>query len=318
MERGADRLSVRDGGCLPDGVPLPDVPRLDGVPRPDGVRWPGGARAAVSVTFDNLGEAAEIELGLRDPQAPRGNHYSVTTALPIVLAELARAELRATFFVEGVNADTYPDALREIADGAHELAYHAWCHEDWSTLDSDAEVANLDRGLAAFGALGIEIQGMRPPGGRLTGDTLALLRTRGLSYCSPAGSAAGVDRIPVLPFAWPTVDAFHILPAFAALRERLSGSAEPGGPTAVGAALLQCIEDALVEGGHAMLVLHTWLIEAERDAVRDVLAFVREGAATGELWAAPCQEVAAWMAGARHSWFGAPPVLDDTSWTVPA
>lgn len=319
MERGADRLSGPSGVDRDPGV----GPRIEGGRR----KWPGGARAAVSVTFDNLGEAAEIELGLRDPRAPRGEHYSVTTALPIVLAELARVDLRATFFVEGVNAETYPDALRHIATGGHELAYHAWCHEDWSTLDPDAEVANLDRCIAAFGALGIEVAGMRPPGGRLTDRTLALLRDRGLRYCSPAGSAAGIDEIAVLPFAWPAVDAFHVLPAFASLRERLSGSAEPGGPTAVAAALSQCIEDALAGGGHAVLVLHTWMIELERDVVRDLLAGVGELAATGDLWAAPCGDVADWLIGGdwltsrdRQGPQALPvpplPVLDHTSWTA--
>jgi peptidoglycan/xylan/chitin deacetylase (PgdA/CDA1 family) len=290
--------------------------------RPHGTSWPRGARAAVSITFDNLGEAAEVELGLRDPQAPHGGHYSVTTALPIVLSELARTELRATFFVEGVNAETYPEALRDIDRAGHELAYHAWCHEDWSTLDADAEVANLDRGLAAFAALGIEAVGMRPPGGRLTGGSLPLLGSRGLTYCSPAGSAPGIDRIAVLPFAWDAVDAFHVLPAFAALRERLTGSPEPGGPTAVAEATLRRVEDALASGGHAMLVLHTWLIELERDAVSEILDRVCELVAAGELWAAPCREVAAWIGdGDRRG--GAtpilgPPVLDHTSWTAPA
>src|SRR5690349_10948690 len=115
--------------------------------------WPEGACAAVSITVDNLGEAAEIELGLRPPDAPPGDHYSVTTALPIMLDALAAVRLSATFFVEGINAEIYPDALTAIAEAGHELAYHAWCHEDWSTLDADTEAANLDRGLAALRAI---------------------------------------------------------------------------------------------------------------------------------------------------------------------
>ncbi len=326
MERGADRLSRTPGGAhRPDGSPrLDETTRSDGSTRPDrpprahGAPWPRGARAAVSITFDNLGEAAEVELGLRDPRAPRGGHYSVTTALPIVLSELARTGLRATFFVEGVNAETYPEALRDIDRTGHELAYHAWCHEDWSTLDADAEIANLDRGLAAFAALGIEAVGMRPPGGRITDRTLPLLGSRGLSYCSPAGSVPGMDHVAVLPFAWDAVDAFHVLPAFGALRTRLTGSPEPGGPAAVGEALLRHVEAALSSGGHAMLVLHTWLIELERDAVGEILDRVRSLAAAGELWTAPCQEVAAWMVGGRHPSFSATPVLDDASWTAAA
>ena len=67
-------------------------------------RWPEGRAAAVSLTFDNLGEAAEIELGLRRPDEPRGGHWSVVSALPVVLEELAGAGLAATFFVEGKQA----------------------------------------------------------------------------------------------------------------------------------------------------------------------------------------------------------------------
>ena len=44
--------------------------------------WPDGKRAAVSVSFDNLGEAAEIALGLR-PLEDRTPHYSITSTLPI-------------------------------------------------------------------------------------------------------------------------------------------------------------------------------------------------------------------------------------------
>jgi peptidoglycan/xylan/chitin deacetylase (PgdA/CDA1 family) len=275
--------------------------------------WPRGARAAVSITVDNLGEAAEIELGVSDGESPPGGHYSVSTALPIMLGALGDAGLRATFFLEGVNAESYPDALRTIRDAGHELAYHAWCHEDWSTLQPQAEVENLDRGVAALRALDIDVVGLRPPGGRLTPRTLELLRSRGLRYCSPAGGAPGLDRVAVLPFAWSDVDAFHVLPAFAALRERITGSAEPAGPDGVRAALLASIEDALPLGGHVVAVLHTWMIELERDAVRDVLERVRRGVEQGDLWAAPCRDVASWMADHAAS-FSAPPILDRTSW----
>ncbi len=282
--------------------------------------WPGAARAAVSITVDNLGEAAEIELGLRDAAAPLGGHYSVTTALPIVLGELADAQLSATFFVEGINAEGYPEALHAIVEAGHEVAFHAWCHEDWSALDADAEAANLDRGLAAFQAVGIEIAGMRPPGGRLTPRSPKLFASRGLRYCSPAGSTAGLvdddGGVAVIPFAWPAVDAFHVLPGFGALRKHVFGREEPGGPDAVRASLLQAVEDALAGGGHTTLVLHNWAIELERDAVRDVLARIRRAVDDGTLWAAPCRDVAAWIADNVAS-FGDSPILDDVSWTAP-
>ena len=280
--------------------------------------WPGGARGAVSITVDNLGEAAELEMGLREADAPLGGHYSVTTALPIMLGALADAGLSATFFVEGINAEVYPDALAAIGDAGHELGFHAWCHEDWSALGPEAEVANLDRGLSALRTLGIDVAGFRPPGGRITPRTLGLLASRGLRHCSPAGTTPGIDHgIAVIPFAWPAVDAFHVLPPFGALREHVSGSSEPGGPEAVRAALVRSVDEALAGGGHTTLVLHTWMVEFVLDAVRDVLAHVRRAADAGELWVAPCRGVAAWMTE-HPARFAVPPQLDDTSWTAPA
>jgi peptidoglycan/xylan/chitin deacetylase (PgdA/CDA1 family) len=278
--------------------------------------WPGGARAAVSVTFDNLGEAAEIELGLRAVDGPHGDHYSVITALPIVLHELAVAGLGATFFIEGVNVDTYPQALQAIAQGGHELAYHAWCHEDWSALNAHQEADNLDRGLAALRAIGFDPLGFRPPGGRINSTTLELLASRGLRYCSPAGSLLGIDRLAVLPFSWPAVDAFHVLPAFASLREHLIHDSEPGGAEAIRTALLASLDDALASGGHATLVLHTWMIELELDVLREVLARIRQSVDAGELWAAPCRDVAAWLTE-YHASFSQSPTLDETSWMAP-
>ena len=71
----------------------------------------------VVLTFDNLGEAADLERG----GEPRGDHPSVTVVLPRLLDALDEHRLRVTFFVEGVNTDLYPDAVREIARRGHEL-----------------------------------------------------------------------------------------------------------------------------------------------------------------------------------------------------
>ena len=277
-------------------------------------RWPDGARGAVSVTLDNLGEAAEQELGM---PTPSGGHYSVTTALPIVLEELAEAGVRATFFIEGVNAETYPQALRSIAAAGHECAYHAWRHEDWSRLSDAEEQENLARGLAAMRARGLQPAGFRPPGGRLGRTTLELLQAQGLSYCSPAGSALGVDGIVLLPFAWRNVDAYHLLPQFGALRSHIDGSSEPRRPEHVAETLIEAVDQAVAEGGLATLVMHTWLIEAERDAVRRVLGHVRAHAGRGELWAARCDEVARWIGRHAGAFTGAAK-LDTTSWLEPA
>ena len=69
------------------------------------------SRAAVTVSFDNLGEVTELARGEWPAGEPLGQHFSVTRALPRILALLDELGLRATFFVEGRNTELYPDTL---------------------------------------------------------------------------------------------------------------------------------------------------------------------------------------------------------------
>jgi peptidoglycan/xylan/chitin deacetylase (PgdA/CDA1 family) len=220
----------------------------------------------------------------------------VTRALPRVLEALAEAGLRATFFVEGLNTELYPGALGEIAAAGHEVAYHGWCHEEWGPLPRDEEAALLDRGVRSLEALGLRPVGFRPPGGELTAASAALLRERGFAYASPAVGAAATDAradpppagggLPLVPFEWPLVDAFHYLPRFAARR----GAEAPNPP----AALARELDAALARPGPTVAVFHPFLTEPdERFAVlRRHLARVRELADRGELECTPLRELA--------------------------
>ena len=71
-------------------------------------RWPRSL-----VTFDNLGEAAELERGTW-PRMSRWGSTHVREALPELLSLLAREDLRATFFLEGLNGQLYPEALQGL------------------------------------------------------------------------------------------------------------------------------------------------------------------------------------------------------------
>jgi peptidoglycan/xylan/chitin deacetylase (PgdA/CDA1 family) len=180
----------------------------------------GTAPRAVALTFDNLGAASEQERGTW--QGPPDQHPSVDVVLPWLLDALDRVDLRATFFVEAVNVERHPAAVRAIAERGHEVGHHAWAHERWAELDGDRQTALLRRSVRAFASLGIEPTGFRPPGGTLDQAARRRLRDAGLRWASPEGGPPGVDEdgLAILGFRWPLVDASYRYPPLDGVRHR--------------------------------------------------------------------------------------------------
>lgn len=269
----------------------------------------------LSLTFDNLGEAAELEMGALPADAPRGGHVTATEVVPALLDRLAERGLAATFFVEGLNAEIYPDLLREIVARGHEVAYHAWRHEQWDGMSAAGQAENLTRGVAAFERIGLEISGLRPPGGRLGPGGLDVLREAGLCYCSPAGTGAGEDGdVALLPFQWRHVDASCVLPPLAGAREQMTGSSDPVEPVDFLASLERSIDELTSDGGYVAIVLHPfmlgWLGDENLAALLDRVAAAVEG---GELRVARCDEAAKYVL-AHPERFKDGTTLDATSW----
>jgi peptidoglycan/xylan/chitin deacetylase (PgdA/CDA1 family) len=259
---------------------------------------PDGRHAAVSVTFDNLGEAADLERGLWPESEPLGRHFSVKRTLPRILSILDELGLRVTFFVEGLNAELYPEALLEIANSGHELGYHGWRHEYWPNLDPSQEARLLERGVHKMDELGVRPRGFRPPGGRLTSSSPKLLEDLGFTYCSPAGLGIGfLGNVVVLPFEWRLVDAYYYLPRFGGLRETATGSSEPLSPARFQESLSSALQSAVRDGGHLTLLFHPFLEEQEDrfEIMRGALEELRDLAEEELVWCAPYREVVSWV-----------------------
>jgi hypothetical protein len=255
-------------------------------------------RAVVSVTFDNLGEAADLERGLWPEDKPLGHHFSVKRTLPRILGMLEELGLHATFFVEGLNVELYPEALLEIAGSGHELGYHGWRHEHWPNLGPSEEARLLERGVHKMHELGVRPLGFRPPGGRLTPSSPKLLEDLGLTYCSPAGLGIGfLGELVVLPFEWRLLDAYYYLPRFGALRKSATGSSEPLLPFRLRETLSSALRSVVRDGGHLALVFHPFLEELEDrfEIMRGALEELSDLAENGVVWCAPCRDVASWV-----------------------
>ena len=275
---------------------------------------PDGRRAAVSVTFDNLGEAADLERGLWPEDEPLGRHFSVKRTLPRILDTLDELRLRATFFVEGLNADLYPEALLEIANSGHELGYHGWRHEYWPNLSPSKEARLLERGIHKMDELGVRPRGFRPPGGRLTPSSPELLDNLGFTHCSPAGLGTGfLGNVVVLPFEWRLIDAYYYLPRFGGLRKTATGSSDPISSVRFRETLSSALQGVIRDGGHLTLLFHPFLEEQEDrfEIMRGALEELRDRAEDGLVWCAPYRDMVSWVCE-RPETFGNGLRLDPT------
>ena len=275
---------------------------------------PDACRAAVSVTFDNLGEAADLERGLWPEDEALGRHFSVRHTLPRILGILGELGLRSTFYVEGLNAELYPQALLEIADSGHEVGYHGWRHEYWADLSLPDEARLLERGVHRMQEIGVGPNGFRPPGGRLTPSSPKLLEDLGFTHCSPAGHGTGfLDSLVVLPFAWRVLDAYHYLPRFGDLRESFEGSDGPLSPARFQKTLGSALRDVVRDGGHLTLIFHPFLEDQEDrfEIMRGALEELRILVEDHTVWCAPHRDIASWVREHRAD-FGEGLELDPT------
>ena len=246
----------------------------------------------LALTFDNLGEAADLERRTWPADRPLGRHPSVTVALPRLLDELDALRLRAAFCLEALNCELYPEAIREIAARGHELGLHGFRHEPWSELSAEREDELLGRGRAAFAALGLDVRGFRPPGGDLTARSANLLAAHGFAWCSPAGARpAMLGEVACVPFHWALVDAYYVLASFAPRRTAGGDPPDPLPPDEAARRLLDRLDGVQAPA----LILHPFLmLEADGwAAARRVLGRVGELAASGAARVAPAGDIAA-------------------------
>lgn len=152
-----------------------------------GLAWPDGVRAAASFTFDVDAESCVLA---HDPAASRRmslmshQSYGPRVGVPRLLRLLERQQVRATFFVPGFTADSWPDTVRAIRDAGHEIAHHGYLHEPMQGISREQEAEYLDRGLEALARLDVIPTGYRAPWWELNWHSPDLLAERGFRYDS--------------------------------------------------------------------------------------------------------------------------------------
>ncbi|MDX6514460.1 MAG: hypothetical protein QOH73_126 [Gaiellaceae bacterium] len=117
------------------------------------------AAPAAAPLVPKLADAFRIERRLAGPGVALtfddGPHPDGT---PAILAELARANATATFFLVGEQVERYPEVARAVAAAGHEIALHGYRH----TLLLRRTVSELADDLARAAALIEDVTGRSP------------------------------------------------------------------------------------------------------------------------------------------------------------
>ncbi len=140
---------------------------------------------SVCLTFDFDAMSAWVgTVKTRNPSmVSRGEFGAV--AVPRILALLAKYDIEASFAIPGHTALAFPDLVREIRDGGHEIVHHGWVHENPADFDEAGERNILDQGLAALHkTAGVTPRGYRSPAWDVSTRTISLLREYGFLYDS--------------------------------------------------------------------------------------------------------------------------------------
>lgn len=147
--------------------------------------------------------------------------YEMREGLAPLLRVLEKHGAQSTFFVPGMTAERYPDAVRSIADAGHELGAHNYTHRTPLGLSRADEEQELLRGIDAVEKAG----GKRPvswrsPSWEWNDTTLELLLEHGLKVSTNFHDRVGPYRherngvaLPLveLPVQWHLADAPYFI-----------------------------------------------------------------------------------------------------------
>lgn len=263
--------------------------------------WPGDFRVAVTLSFDLDAETVWWD----DPETMRGERsplsqgaYGPRVALPKILALLARHDLKATFFVPTWVAETYPDSIRRILAGGHEIGAHGVRHVAPTQLDPAEERRRLAASIETLTRMtGQRPAGYRAPAWALSDVTLDLVSRAGFLYSSNLMDAdlpyvhsqpAGLVELPV---SWVLDDAPHFWFDESSWNKTIQ-------PASTVKGLWQEEFSAAYEmNGYFGLTMHPQFIgRPARLAMLDEL--LRWILAFDGVWVATCREVAEHVAGA--------------------
>lgn len=265
------------------------------------VPWPNGARLAACLTFDmDADSLIHVEYpgsGHERVSAISMLRYGPTVAIPRIVETYRRLGIRQTFFVPAWCMEQYPEAVEAILEGGHEIGHHSWIHENPLEQTREDEAHWLDAGIDTHVRMtGRKPRGWRAPLYNFSANSLDLLIERGFAYDA---SLMGDDvpyliesrttgrRIVEMPSHWGMDDWPQWVQSF-----DLDYMMPIRSPRTGFRIYEEEFEVARTYGGLWIPVIHPFA--TGRLARWHVFAeFLEKAVASGEVWFAPMEEIAA-------------------------
>jgi polysaccharide deacetylase family protein (PEP-CTERM system associated) len=201
-----------------------------------------------------------------------------------ILLMLEQRQTKATFFTLGWIAERYPQLVRRIVDGGHELASHGYGHERVSDLNRAEFSADISAAKALLEDLsGHEVKGYRAPSFSIgEGNLWAFdcLQHAGYRYSSSIYPIRhdhyGMPNAP--RFAHPVRPGLLELPVTTLRYFDRNWPASGGGyfrllPYALSRWLLRQVNE--LDGKPAIFYFHPWEIDAEQPRIAGISARTR-------------------------------------------
>jgi len=269
------------------------------------VPWPNGAKLAACLTFDmdadSLIHVEHPDDGHRRVSAISMLRYGPTVAVPRIVETYKRLGIRQTFFVPAWCMEQYPAAVEAILEGGNEIAHHSWIHENPLQQSREREAHWLDLGIETHVRMtGRKPRGWRAPLYNFSDSSLDLLVERGFAYdASLMGddvpylieSRTSGERIVEMPSHWGLDDWPQWVQSF-----DLDYMMPIRSPRTGFRIYEEEFEAARRYGGLWIPVIHPFA--TGRLARWHVFAeFLERAVASGEVWFAPMEEIAAHVQG---------------------
>ena len=167
---------------------MPNV--IDGKTLGSGIAWPDGKRVAVMLTTEFEAETLHIStLARQGMKAGEGEfeqgRYAANEGIWRILRVLDTHDVKSTFFIPGYVIENYPDAVKAVNAGGHEIAYHGYMHEpdrETSRAEEEAKFAKCEALIKSV--TGKNPVGYRAPHSAVHPDAFSIIEERNYLYSS--------------------------------------------------------------------------------------------------------------------------------------